>query len=80
VRAFDSWSENYKGGAQAINDLMAGQVDLIFESLKSISSTAKAGSVRRLAVPGAPPHRRSDDPHGFGEVGGGVYRSEAKLD
>src|SRR5438309_2663600 len=42
----------YKGGAQAINDLVAGHVDLMFESLNSISSTAKAGNVRALAVSG----------------------------
>src|SRR6516165_1507688 len=42
----------YKGGAQAINDLMAGHVDLMFESLNSISSTAKAGNVRALGVSG----------------------------
>jgi tripartite-type tricarboxylate transporter receptor subunit TctC len=42
----------HKGGAQAINDLIAGHVDLMFESLNSISSTAKAGNVRALAVSG----------------------------
>jgi tripartite-type tricarboxylate transporter receptor subunit TctC len=43
----------YKGGAQAINDLIAGHVHLMFESLNSISSTAKAGNVRPLAVSGS---------------------------
>src|ERR1700720_3847949 len=42
----------YKGGAQEITDAIAGQVDLMFESLNSISSTAKAGNVRALAVSG----------------------------
>jgi tripartite-type tricarboxylate transporter receptor subunit TctC len=42
----------YKGGAQAINDLIAGHVHLMFESLNSISSTAKAGNVRALGVSG----------------------------
>ena len=42
----------HKGGAQAINDLIAGHVDLMLESLNSISSTAKAGNVRALAVSG----------------------------
>src|SRR6516164_8732594 len=42
----------YKGGAQAINDLIAGHVDLMFESLNSISSTATAGSVHPLGVSG----------------------------
>jgi len=42
----------YKGGALAINDLMSGQVDMIFESLNSISVQAKAGKVKALAVSG----------------------------
>jgi tripartite-type tricarboxylate transporter receptor subunit TctC len=43
----------YKGGSSAINDLIAGRVDLMFESLNSISSQARAGTVRALAVSGA---------------------------
>jgi tripartite-type tricarboxylate transporter receptor subunit TctC len=42
----------YKGGAQAINDLIAGHVQLMFESLNSISSPAKSGHVRALGVSG----------------------------
>ena len=42
----------YKGGAQAINDLIAGHVQLMFESLNSISGTAKSGKVRGLGVSG----------------------------
>jgi tripartite-type tricarboxylate transporter receptor subunit TctC len=40
----------YKGGAAAIQDLMAGRVQLMFESLNSIASFVRAGSVRALAV------------------------------
>jgi tripartite-type tricarboxylate transporter receptor subunit TctC len=43
----------YKGGASAINDLIAGRVQLMFESLSSIATFARAGSVRALAVSGA---------------------------
>ncbi|MBL8378305.1 MAG: tripartite tricarboxylate transporter substrate binding protein [Burkholderiales bacterium] len=43
----------YKGGALAINDLMAGQVDLMFESLNSIAPHARSGKVRALGVSGA---------------------------
>jgi tripartite-type tricarboxylate transporter receptor subunit TctC len=43
----------YKGGAQAINDLIAGHVHLMFESLNSISSTAQGGKVRALGVSGS---------------------------
>src|SRR5271166_6241139 len=43
----------YKGGAMAINDLIAGRVHLMFESLNSIAPHARAGAVRALAVSGA---------------------------
>jgi tripartite-type tricarboxylate transporter receptor subunit TctC len=43
----------YRGGAAAINDLLAGRVHLMFESLNSIAPHAKSGTVRPLAVSGA---------------------------
>ena len=43
----------YKGGAMAINDLIAGHVQLMFESLNSIAPHARSGKVRALAVSGA---------------------------
>jgi tripartite-type tricarboxylate transporter receptor subunit TctC len=43
----------YRGGANAINDLIAGRVHLMFESLNSIAPHATAGTVRALAVSGA---------------------------
>jgi len=42
----------YKGGAAAINDLMAGQVQVMFESLGSIAPFAHQGRVRPLGVSG----------------------------
>jgi tripartite-type tricarboxylate transporter receptor subunit TctC len=42
----------YKGGAPAINDLMAGRVQLMFESLNSIAPFARSGAVRPLATSG----------------------------
>ena len=42
----------YRGGALAINDLIAGHVQLMFESLNSISPHAKSGEVRGLGVSG----------------------------
>ena len=42
----------YKGGAPAINDLIAGRVQVMFESLNSIAPFAHAGTVRGLAVSG----------------------------
>jgi tripartite-type tricarboxylate transporter receptor subunit TctC len=43
----------YRGGSLAINDLIAGHVDLMFESLQSIAPFARAGQVRALGVSGA---------------------------
>ena len=43
----------YRGGAAATQDLIAGHVDLMFESLNSIAPQAKSGEVRPLAVSGA---------------------------
>ena len=42
----------YRAGAPAINDLMAGRVQLMFESLNSIAPFARSGAVRALAVSG----------------------------
>jgi tripartite-type tricarboxylate transporter receptor subunit TctC len=52
----------YRGGAPALNDLISGQVHLMFESLNSIAPHARSGSIRALAVSGA---RRSP---GFPEL------------
>ena len=43
----------YKGGAAGITDLISGQVQLMMESLNSITPHARAGRVRGLAVTGA---------------------------
>jgi tripartite-type tricarboxylate transporter receptor subunit TctC len=43
----------YKGGAMAINDLIAGHVQVMWESLNSIAPHARSGKVRSLAVSGA---------------------------
>jgi len=42
----------YKRGAPAINDLIAGRVQVMFESLNSITPFARSGAVRALAVSG----------------------------
>ena len=42
----------YKGGAAAIGDLIAGRVQVMFESLNSIAPFARSGQVRPLAVTG----------------------------
>src|SRR5437588_4549171 len=40
----------YRGGAPAINDLIPGRVDVIFDNLPSILQHAKGGQLRALAV------------------------------
>ena len=52
----------YRGGAAALNDLISGQVHLMFESLNSIAPHARSNTIRALAVSGA---RRSP---GFPEI------------
>ena len=42
----------YKGGAPAIADLVAGNVELMFESTNSIAPHVRSGRVRALAVTG----------------------------
>jgi tripartite-type tricarboxylate transporter receptor subunit TctC len=43
----------YRGSPQAIQDLMGGQVDLMFDNLSSISPHIQAGRLKALAVTGA---------------------------
>jgi tripartite-type tricarboxylate transporter receptor subunit TctC len=40
----------YKGAAAAMQDLVAGRLDLMFDNLASAQSQVKAGTVRALAV------------------------------
>ena len=42
----------YKGGAPALNDLLAGQVLLMFDTMSAVPSV-KAGKLRALAITGA---------------------------
>ncbi len=42
----------YRGGAAAIQDLITGRVEVMFESLQSIAPTAQAGTIKALAVSG----------------------------
>jgi tripartite-type tricarboxylate transporter receptor subunit TctC len=42
----------YKGGAQAMTEMMSGQVQLIFESMSSIAAHVRGGRLRGIAVTG----------------------------
>ena len=50
----------YRGEAPAINDLLAGQIPLMFANLSAVMGNIKAGTVRALAVTGA--HRSPSAP------------------
>ena len=43
----------YRGSPQAINDLIGGEVHLMFDNISSIGAHARAGRVRGIAVSGA---------------------------
>ncbi|WP_082621877.1 tripartite tricarboxylate transporter substrate binding protein [Bordetella sp. N] len=67
----------YKGAAPAMNDLMAGQVDLSFATLASVLPQVRAGKLRALAV--AAPQRSAllPDVPTFKEAGVDGYRVDA---
>jgi tripartite-type tricarboxylate transporter receptor subunit TctC len=50
----------YRGEAPAINDLIAGQIPLMFANLSAVMGNLQAGTVRALAVTGA--HRSPSTP------------------
>ncbi len=59
----------YKGGANALNDLMGGQIEVIFDSIPSSRPLVEGGKLRAMAIAGA---QRSDalpDVRTFAEAG-----------
>jgi tripartite-type tricarboxylate transporter receptor subunit TctC len=53
LKAGISWTEvHYRGNALAINDLIAGHVDVGFQQLVDASQHLQSGKLRALAVPG----------------------------
>jgi tripartite-type tricarboxylate transporter receptor subunit TctC len=50
----------YKGSAQAINDLMSGQIQVMFDNVPSIGAQVRAGRVRGLGV--SSPRRAANFP------------------
>jgi tripartite-type tricarboxylate transporter receptor subunit TctC len=67
----------YKGGAPAIADLIAGNVELMFESTNSIAQHVRAGRVRALGVSG--PKRSISLPEVPTIIEGGVPGYEVNL-
>ena len=59
----------YKGAAPALNDLLAGQIQVVFTSLPSVSQHMKAGTLKGLAVTGAKRTPAFKDIPTFAELG-----------
>ncbi|MBC7941937.1 MAG: tripartite tricarboxylate transporter substrate binding protein [Chitinophagaceae bacterium] len=59
----------YKGSGQALNDLVAGQVNLLFDQLTSASPNIKAGKLRALAVSSSKRSATLPDVPTFAEAG-----------
>jgi tripartite-type tricarboxylate transporter receptor subunit TctC len=59
----------YKGGAPAMNDVMAGQVDLMFNVLPSALPQIKAGTVKALGVTGTSRSKTLGDVPTLAEAG-----------
>jgi tripartite-type tricarboxylate transporter receptor subunit TctC len=72
----------YKGSGPAINDLIGGQIDMIFSTSASVSGQVKSGQLRALAVttqdrspayPGVPTVAESGEPGYFVDSWYGVF-------
>jgi tripartite-type tricarboxylate transporter receptor subunit TctC len=59
----------YKGSGQALNDLLAGQVNVMFDQLTSASANIKAGKLRALAVSSTARSATLPDVPTFSEAG-----------
>ena len=59
----------YKGGGQAVNDLLAGQIDMMVADALPVSQFIKAGKLRPLAISSAKRSPLSPDIPTFAEAG-----------
>jgi tripartite-type tricarboxylate transporter receptor subunit TctC len=58
----------YKGGAQALNDLIGGQVQIMFANLPEVLSLVQSGKLKALAVTGNARHAALPDVPAFSET------------
>ncbi|QET05043.1 MULTISPECIES: Bug family tripartite tricarboxylate transporter substrate binding protein [Cupriavidus] len=58
----------YKGGSQALNDVMGGQVQVMFANLPEVLSQVQGGKLRALAVTGNKRHAALPDVPAFSET------------
>jgi tripartite-type tricarboxylate transporter receptor subunit TctC len=66
---------SYKGNAPALNDVMGGQVDMIFSALPPLLPLARAGKVRILGVAALDRHRGAPELPTLDELGLRGYES-----
>ncbi|HUQ74540.1 MAG TPA: tripartite tricarboxylate transporter substrate binding protein [Burkholderiales bacterium] len=66
---------SYKGNAPALNDVLGGQVDMIFSALPPLLPLAKAGKVRILGVGSMERHRSAPELPTIAEMGLPDYES-----
>jgi tripartite-type tricarboxylate transporter receptor subunit TctC len=58
----------YKGGSQALNDLIGGQVQIMFANLPEVLSLVQSGKLKALAVTGSTRHASLPDVPAFSET------------
>lgn len=59
----------YKGGANALNDLMGGQIEVIFDSVPSSRPLVEGGKLRAMAIAGEQRSKALPDVPTFSEAG-----------
>lgn len=67
----------YKGSAPALNDLMGGQIQLMFTTVASVASHIKSGKLRALAVTSAERSKAFPDLPTVAEAGVPGYQAES---
>lgn len=67
----------YKGSAPALNDLMGGQIQLMFTTVASVASHIKSGKLRALAVTSAQRSKAFPDLPTLAEAGVPGYQAES---
>ncbi|HUQ73222.1 MAG TPA: tripartite tricarboxylate transporter substrate binding protein [Burkholderiales bacterium] len=67
----------YRGSPQAINDLISGEIHVMFDNISSIAPHAKAGRIRGIAVSGARRSSAFPDLPTIAEAGVGGYETVA---
>ena len=66
----------YKGGGPALNDLMGGQIDLIFDSVPSSAPLIQGKKIKALAIAGAQRSEALPEVPTFKETGWAEYYSD----